>query len=112
MNKSDFETKANKVAGAIAGIFIFYGVIVALLALSAFSKVGAIYGIIYLAVAFFVSLMGIFYKYVLNGIVHTMDQNKYIIQRQNEIEALVRRNQGNGYSNFGQSNNRTTDIQI
>lgn len=32
MNKSDFETKANKVAGAIAGIFIFYGVIVALLA--------------------------------------------------------------------------------
>ena len=34
-----------------------------------------------------------------------MDQNKIIIQRQNEIEALVRRNKGNGYSNFGQSNN-------
>lgn len=53
----------------------------------------------------FAILMGIFYKYVLNGIVHTMDQNKFIIQRQNEIEALVRRNKGNGYSNFGQSNN-------
>lgn len=105
MNKSDFETKANKVAGAIAGIFIFYGVIVALVALYAFSEAGAIYGIVYLAVAFFTILMGIFYKYVLNGIVHTMDQNKYIIQRQNEIEALVRRNQGNGYSNFGQSDN-------
>jgi uncharacterized membrane protein YgcG len=107
MNKSDFETKANKIAGAVFGIFILYGGIIALVAFWAFGNAPAIYGIVYLAVAFFTVIMGIFYKYILNGIVYTIELNKVIVQRQNDLEALVRRTQGSGYSTYGQSNNES-----